>query len=70
MPLVLETSIQEQQKYEKRRQTSAVNTVNDCVMKVWKSCKKQKYLFLITEDISFFKKPKYTYFFIVRKEVF
>ena len=43
MPCVLETGVRELQKYEKRKQTSLGNTVNDMcleILKVWKSSRK------------------------------
>ena len=59
MSCVLETSIREQQKYEKRKQTSVDNIVND--LKVWKSCKKWIYLFLLSKTFLCFFKQKYIF---------
>ena len=65
MSRFLETDIREQQKYEKRIQTSVDNTVNDCLMKsslkiVWKT----KIAFLLSKTFFYFFKQKYIFLFL------
>ena len=54
MPRILETGIKEQQKYEKRKQTSVDITVNDLHRESLKIVQKIEVLFFIKQDISFF----------------
>ena len=53
MPCVLETGVREQQKYEKRKQTSVGNAGNDMSWK-FENRVENKNTFFIEWDISFF----------------
>ena len=54
MPRILETGIREQQKHEKRKQTSVDIIVNDLHRESLKIVQKIEVLFFIQQDIYFF----------------
>ena len=70
MLCVLGTGIREQQKYENRKQTSVVNTVNNLHHESFKIVLKKKYLSLLSKTFIYFFKTKIDIYLFLEKYFF